>query len=76
MFAAGGKRTPFCPTQGRTLPSGDHAAEGRGGNQFSMCLDGATIGDEGAVGLCVYIMERELGAGLLHQVWRCDRQTE
>ena len=34
VFAAGGKRTPSCPTQGRTLPSGDHAAEGRGGKPF------------------------------------------
>ena len=46
VFAAGGKRTPFCPTQGRTLPSGDHAAEGRGGNPFGATpLQGAEGAD-------------------------------
>ena len=46
-----------------------------GENQFSMCLDETTIGDEPTMGLCVYSTKHKLGAWLLPQAWRCQRQT-
>ena len=46
-----------------------------GENQFSMCIDETTIGDEPTMGLCMYSTKHKLGAWLLPQVWRCERQT-